>query len=111
MQARTPWSLALAAVLALALNQAIQAASPALTTISIADLHCAGCAKKVASKLLAVTGVASVQTNVEAGTATVAPKPEIAPSPRALWEAVEKAGKKPVKLEGPAGTFTSKPQG
>ncbi len=54
--------------------------------------------------------MASVETNLKAKTAAVKPKPKAAPSPRALWEAVEKAGQKPVKLEGPSGTFTSKPQ-
>ncbi len=54
--------------------------------------------------------MAAVQANVEAKTATVTRKPQTALSPRALWEAVEKAGKQPMKLEGPNGTFTAKPQ-
>src|SRR5262249_43948091 len=42
--------------------------------------------------------------------AVVMPKPGQAVSPRALWEAVEKAGKTPTKLEGPSGTFTARPR-
>jgi hypothetical protein len=40
----------------------------------------------------------------------VTPRPQVALSPRALWEAVEHAKKVPVKIEGPHGTFTAKPQ-
>ena len=43
-------------------------------------------------------------------TAIVVPKGDATLSPLQLWEAVEKAGKVPVKLEGPSGTFTSKPK-
>jgi hypothetical protein len=57
-----------------------------------------------------VKGVAKVQTNVKAKIATVTPAPETVLSPRALWEAVEIAGKEPTVLEGPTGKFTDKPQ-
>lgn len=103
-------SLALAALAALALGNALWAANPAPTTIAIPDLECQGCAKKVAAQVYAVPGVATVQANVQGKTATITPKPEAVLSPRALWEAVEKAGKQPAKLEGPSGTFTAKPQ-
>jgi Cu+-exporting ATPase len=73
-------------------------------------MHCAGCAKKIANALATVPGVAAVQTDLPTETAIVAPHEQKAPSPRALWEAVEKAGFQPVKLQGPAGTFTSKPK-
>ena len=43
-------------------------------------------------------------------TAIVVPKGDATLSPLELWEAIEKAGKVPVKLEGPSGTFTSKPK-
>lgn len=99
----------LAALVVLAVGTSVWAASPA-TLISIGDLECQGCAKKVAAQLSAVPGVAAVQPNVPAKTASVMPKPNTVLSPRALWEAVEKAGKQPVKLEGPSGTFTAKPQ-
>jgi len=80
------------------------------TTITIPDMECKGCAGKVARVLTTVAGVASVQTNVEARTAVVKPKPQATPSPKAMWEALEKIDKEPSKLEGPAGTFTAKPQ-
>lgn len=97
------------AIIALVGNS-LWAADPVPTKITVAGMDCAGCAKKVASKLKEVPGVAVVQTDVKAKTATVVARAQAVLSPRALWEAVEKAGDKPVKLEGPTGTFTKKPQ-
>ena len=59
--------------------------------------------------LSAVPGVRSVQTDIETKIATVIPEKDKAPSARALWETVEKARYKPVKLTGPDGEFTEKP--
>jgi Cu+-exporting ATPase len=108
---RTRLSLvALVTLVALARGGTLFAADPAPTTITVPDMHCMGCAKKMAGKLYAVPGVAKVQASVEATSLTVTPKAQQAPSPRALWEAVEKAGYKPSKLEGPSRTFTEKPR-
>lgn len=101
-------SMAVAIVAALAVGSAVWAANSTATTITISDLECQGCAKKVTAKLKEVAGVTAVEASVEAKTATVTPKPQTALSPRALWEAVEKAGKQPIKLQGPSGTFTAK---
>ncbi len=113
MQSPRKLCVALAALAALAWLPAAGTAEPvppAVTTITVAKMHCGGCAKKIANKLRGVAGVAGVRTDVKAATATVAAQAGHAPSPRALWEAVEKAGHKPVRLDGPAGTFTAKPQ-
>jgi Cu+-exporting ATPase len=64
----------------------------------------------VAAKLVEVPYVDAVQPSVQTRTITVTARPQAAISPRALWEAVEKAGRQPTKLEGPDGTFTAKPQ-
>ncbi len=87
-----------------------QAEPPALTTIVIEDLDCPSCAKKVAAKLKAVPGVAKVECDVEKTIAVVTAQAGKAPSPRALWDAVEQAGFRPTKLTGPSGTFVAKPQ-
>jgi copper chaperone CopZ len=79
------------------------------TIISIEDLDCPTCAKKVEKAVSAVAGVAAVKTDVDKQTATVTPEAGKTPSPRSMWEAVEKAGFKPLKLTGPGGTFTEKP--
>lgn len=103
------WLIVLALV-GLTLGNMLSAAPTAQTTITVPDMHCMGCAKKMAAKLYEVPGVANVQANVQAVSLVVAPKAQQGPSPRAMWEAVEKAGYKPSRLEGPGGTFTTKPQ-
>lgn len=80
------------------------------TTIIVKEMHCGGCAKKVAKEVSALAGVAKVETDVEARTVKVTPKANTVLSPKALWEAVEKADKEPTKLLGPSGTFTAKPK-
>ncbi|MBI3411118.1 MAG: heavy-metal-associated domain-containing protein [Planctomycetes bacterium] len=98
------------ATLALASVALAQNSPPAATTITVPTIHCMGCAKKMAGELYKVQGVAQVLANVEAHTVTVRAKSDAAPSPRALWEAVERAGYQPTRLEGPAGVATSKPK-
>ncbi|MCM2370730.1 heavy-metal-associated domain-containing protein [Aporhodopirellula aestuarii] len=85
-------------------------ASTNKTTITLKVLTCESCAKKVAAKLSEVSGVGGVKTDVKSKTAIVVPKSSATLSPLQLWEAIEKAGKEPVKLEGPSGTYTSKPK-
>lgn len=79
-------------------------------SIRVTDMHCANCARKIAGKLLAVQGVQSVRTSVATHTATVTARSSQQPSNKALWEAVEKSGFKPVKLTTPSGEFTEKPK-
>lgn len=99
---------AAAATLLLVAGWAV-AAAPAVTIITIPDMDCAGCAKKVAAQLVKVGGVEKAVADVEAKTMTITPKKDTVLSPKALWEAVEKGAKTPSKLEGPSGTFTKKP--
>jgi copper chaperone CopZ len=102
--------VAVAAALVLGVGGVAHAADPAPTTITIPSMDCPNCAKKVATKLSEVPGVAKVETDPDNGIATVTPQPKAVLSPKALWEAVEKAKYKPVKLEGPGGMFTEKPK-
>ncbi|MBX7102605.1 MAG: heavy-metal-associated domain-containing protein [Gemmataceae bacterium] len=91
--------------------QTAAAADPVPTKITIPDLHCMGCAKSVVAQLTAVTGVAKAEPDLATKTITVTPKAGVVLSPKKLWEAVEdKAQKKPTKLDGPSGTFSSKPK-
>lgn len=91
-------------------SQAWTATPTMKTTITLEVLSCEGCARNVVAKLFEIHGVANVKTDLKTKSATVTPKSEVSLSPRQLWEAVEKAGKKPIKLQGPSGTFTSKPK-
>ena len=98
------------AAVTLSATNLLQAADLPATTISVQGMHCAGCASKVAGNLQAVAGVQKAEVNAETAVAIVTAKANVAPSPRAMWEAVEKAGYKPTKLIGPTGTFTAKPR-
>ena len=72
-------------------------------------MTCAGCAKAVGKAVSAVEGVESAVADVKTKTLTVAAKKGAAPSPKAMWEAIEKAGYTPTRIEGAAGTFDKKP--
>ncbi|MEO2090587.1 MAG: heavy metal-associated domain-containing protein [Gemmataceae bacterium] len=85
-------------------------AEPAPTKLTVPGLDCMSCAKKAGDKLYAVPGVGEVKVDIKAKVLIVTPKQGAAMSPRSLWEAVDKAGYEPTKLEGPAGSFTSKPK-
>ncbi|CAN5468126.1 hypothetical protein BH11PLA2_BH11PLA2_20960 [soil metagenome] len=82
---------------------------PKASKLTVDGMTCAGCAKTVTKALSAVEGVESVVIDLKGKTATVTPKAAKSPSPKELWEAVEKADYKPTKLEGPDGTFEKKP--
>jgi copper chaperone CopZ len=98
------------ALAALCLTQAAAQTSAKQTVITIEDLDCPTCAKVVEKAVAKVKGVHSVKTDVEKQTATVTPSDSgTTLSVKELWEAVESAGFKPTKLEGPSGTYTAKP--
>lgn len=86
------------------------AAAPTYTTLVVTNLHCDACAKKVAKKLYALSHVKEVRADVKKNTAYVVPDAGQLVSPKAMWEAVEAAGFKMVRLSGPAGSFNSKPR-
>ena len=80
------------------------------TRITVEGMHCPTCAKKITGRLKTVAGVVDAQADVKAGIITVLPKDGSTPSPKALWEAVEQAKFKPVRLDCPNGSFRSKPK-
>ena len=82
---------------------------PKASKLTVDGMTCAGCAKTVTKALAAVEGVESVVIDLKAKTAIVTPKADKKLSPKEMWEAVEKAEYKPMKLEGPDGTFEKKP--
>ncbi|MBI2805522.1 MAG: cation transporter [Planctomycetes bacterium] len=83
---------------------------PAYTVITLEKMHCDGCAKRIAGKLYEVAGVDKIQVDVAKKLMWVHPKTGVQPSPRGLWEAVEKGADRPLRLQGPYGDFKSKPQ-
>jgi copper chaperone CopZ len=110
MNSRMNRMLALTLGLLIAATMPLRAADPKPTVITISNMHCDGCAKKVTDQLVTVVGVAKAEADVAAKTVKIIPKANATVSPKALWEAVEKADKTPTKLQGPGGTFTEKPK-
>ena len=111
MRSKDIWILAVAAIFVVAASDRILAARPKqqVTTIYVDNMHCKACAKKIARKLYAVPGVVAVHADVGKNRTVVTPQKEKSLSPKTLWEAVQAAKFKPVKLIGPHGTFSQKP--
>lgn len=103
--------VSVAAISLVGLARAQQPVQPvAYTVIQVSEMHCDGCGKRIGSKLQATPGVRAVQYDVEKKLLWVHPNPGAMLSPRALWEAVERGSDRPVMIQGPTGTFRSKPQ-
>jgi copper chaperone CopZ len=98
--------LALAMVAGLA---AAQAPAPTFTRVTLEDIHCMRCAKKIAGKVTAVPGVAEMRVDLKAKTIWAVHKPGATPSPKAVWEAVEAADHTPTRMDTAAGSYTAKP--
>jgi len=80
-----------------------------LTKVKIDDLDCPTCAKALVKVVLKLPGVEKAEADVEKQILTITPKGDKKPSPKEIWEAIEKEGYTPVKLEGPDGKFEKKP--
>ena len=102
---------AVVVLLVLACGTKSPAASPVTyTTIHVQDMHCGECAKTIARKLYALPGVVEVRADVNKNIAYVVPQKDKTVASKAVWEAVESAGFRVVRLESPQGTFTTKPR-
>ncbi|MFO0866529.1 MAG: heavy-metal-associated domain-containing protein [Gemmataceae bacterium] len=87
-----------------------QTQAPMYSVIAVEKMHCENCARRISGKLYEVAGVKKVQVDVEKKVIWVHPKGAAQPSPRALWEAVERGNDRPTKLHTPYSVFASKPQ-
>lgn len=92
------------------LSIATEAAIPLWTTTISVKLDNEKCVSRIVESLREVPNVAEARADLQKGTATVTPSVLRQPSPRALWEAVEKTGHAVVQMQGPRGKFTSKPE-
>ena len=79
-------------------------------TFTVKGMCCEKEAGPVVKELEKVKGVAKVKADPKKGTLTIEPKPKTEPSPKEIWEAVEKAKVKPVKLATAHETFLKKPK-
>ena len=80
------------------------------TVITVGDMHCKHCAKKIAGRLYTVKGVVKVRTDVKADVAIVTPQTKKKLSVKALWIAAQKSGFQPILLEGPDGKYEADPK-
>lgn len=103
-------ALAVAAVLFVLGGSASQAEEKNVTTITVEDMTCGGCAKKVQQYVAKVSGVEKVEPDAKTHKVKVFPKNNTKISGKALWEAIEKAGYTPSELDGPGGSFKDKPK-
>ncbi len=80
------------------------------TKAVLKELDCMGCAKKIAKKIQTVQGVKEVRVDLEARTLYIVHQPNVHPSAKLLWEAIEQADHEVEKLETPTESHTSKPK-
>src|SRR4051812_21962180 len=107
MTRRTFLSAAATSTLAIVVCTALHAASPAITytTIYVQDMHCGECAKTIARKLYAIPGVVEVRADVTKNIAYVVPQKDKTVASKAVWEAVESAGFRVVRVDSPQGSY------
>ena len=86
------------------------AASQSKVTTIVAKIENENCAQRITASLQGVPNVGNVRTDVQKRIVTVAPAGAKTPSPRGLWEAVERTGHPVSRLQGPQGNFTAKPE-
>jgi copper chaperone CopZ len=79
-------------------------------TFTVKGMCCEKEAGPVVAELEKVKGVAKVKGDPTKGTLAIEPKPKTDPSPKEIWEAVEKAKVTPVKLATAHETFIKKPK-
>lgn len=100
----------------LAVAQAEQATAPQANGnlyIVIDNLHCKGCAQKIAAQLYATKGVTQVSVDLQQETLIVQTRPDVVLSPWMAMDAVGKANERPLSLSGRYGTISityAKPQ-
>src|SRR5262245_45982177 len=91
------------------LTSVAQAAGPNATRISVEGMCCSKETNKIGGQLYTKPGVVLVEYDIKNKSVLVPPQANKQLSPKMLWECIEKASCKPVKLEGPHGVFTQKP--
>lgn len=74
-------------------------------SIVIDNLHCKGCAKKIAARLYAVKGVTKVNVDMQRETLFVKARSGTQLSPWNLIHAVTQANERPLAVNGPYGTL------
>ena len=79
------------------------------TTVTVGEM-CGGCVKQITAHFEKIKEVAELKCDIKTKTVMLFPAKNVRFSPKKIWETMESIGKKPKKLVGPDGTFTSKPK-
>ncbi len=79
-------------------------------TFTVKGMCCEKEAGPCVKELEKVKGVGKVKADTKKQVLTIEPKPKTEPSPKELWEAVEKAKVTPIKLAMAHESFTKKPK-
>ena len=79
------------------------------TTVTVGEM-CGGCVKQITARFDKEKSVAKIKCDIDTKSVEIFPAKDVRLSPLGIWEILESIGKKPSKLVGPEGTFTSKPK-
>lgn len=102
---------ALAITILVGLSSILRGEEPPKFTVkvTIPNMHCAHCAKKIRSQLFTVAGVHSVKTSLKENLAEVYARDGAKLSAYDIWDKLEKAEFTPSKLVMPDKEYTEKP--
>ena len=103
----------IATAIVVATPMTLCAQSPGKTDveITIPNMHCESCAKKIRSHLFTIKGVAKVTTYVAENRVVVVPSAGKTLSALEIWDKLEKAKFTPDKIVTPTAEYTEKPPG
>jgi copper chaperone CopZ len=87
-----------------------ESTAPAYAAVVVPKMCCGKESKPAINELLKVDGVSNVIADHKERTLTVFAKPGDKPSPRAIWEAVERLKLQPVELRTADAKFIEKPK-
>lgn len=102
--------LALTVLAGLAVVSSAWAPAVAYTAVVLDDIHCMGCARKIAKHVHTVPGVFEMRVDLKTKMIWAMHRQGMTPSPGALWDAIEAADHLPKKMQTPTAIYTSKPQ-
>lgn len=79
-------------------QEKIKPLPPGRVEVRLKDLHCMGCAKKVARKLYALRGVSKVESSLEKDLVVIQVPKDRPVAAAALWRAVVDGGVEPTEI-------------
>ncbi len=111
IKSRTSWLVVTTLIAAIFMSALVHADEKKVTntTVTVGEM-CGGCVKQITKRFDKEKSISKIKCDIEKKTVTLFPAKDVRLSPKGVWEILESIGKKPKKLVGPDGTFTSKPK-